>query len=183
MPLASVALLCLVVAVSDGDTLKARCDDQSPLDEPMIVRLAGIDAPESNQAFGRRAKQALARLTLGKQAQLQCHVKHDRYGRSLCKVMVAPASCSQEPCARTLDAGLAIITLGLAWWEPRYADEQTPQERGQYDFGQYEAKARHAGLWRDADPVPPWEWRREHPIRPYAGSSPYRSNPPSLPPN
>jgi len=165
MPIASVALLCLVIAVSDGDTLKAHCQDRSPLDEPLVVRLAGIDAPESNQAFGRRAKQALARLTLGKSAELQCHARNDRYGRSLCKVMVAPDSCSNEPCAKTLDAGLGIVTLGLAWWEPRYAHEQTPQERGQYEFGQDEAKSRHAGLWRDADPVPPWEWRREHPTR------------------
>jgi len=87
----------------------------------------------------------------------------DRYGRSVCKVMVAPSSCTREPCARTMDAGLAMLTLGLAWWEPQYAREQTPQERGQYEFAEYEAKGKHAGLWTDGDPVAPWIWRQQHP--------------------
>ena len=158
-------LLPFVIAVSDGDTLKTHCDDQSRFGDPLIVRVASIDAPESSQAYGRRARQALSELTLHKPVRLECHPRHDRYGRSICKVMVAPSSCTQEPCAKTLDAGLAMLTLGLAWWEPQYAREQTPQERGQYEFGQYEAKAKRAGLWRDADPTPPWLWRREHPSR------------------
>jgi endonuclease YncB( thermonuclease family) len=36
------ALLCLVVGISDGDTLKVRCPDQPQ----MVIRLAEIDAPE-----------------------------------------------------------------------------------------------------------------------------------------
>jgi endonuclease YncB( thermonuclease family) len=166
MPLATTAFLCLVLSVSDGDTLKALCDEPAAPQSLMTVRLAGIDAPESNQTFGRRAKQALAGMVLDRPARLECRQKADRYERSICKVMVASSSCSQEPCAKTLDAGLAMLTLGLAWWEPHYAWEQTPQERGQYEFAQYEARAKHAGLWRDEDPVPPWDWRKDHPLGP-----------------
>jgi endonuclease YncB( thermonuclease family) len=164
MPLATTAFLCFVIAVSDGDTVKALCDDPAAPHNLLTVRLAGIDAPESSQAFGRRAKQAMAELVLDKPVRLACREKTDRYERSVCKVMVAPSSCTQEPCARTLDAGLALVTLGLAWWEPHYAWEQTPQERGQYEFAQVEAKAKRAGLWRDDDPEPPWEWRHAHPL-------------------
>jgi len=162
MPVTATALFCLVLAVSDGDTLKARCDLHGA-ETRRTVRLVGIDAPESRQAYGRRARQALTRLVRDKPARLLCRDAPDRYGRSLCKVMVAPASCTREPCARTLDAGLAMLTLGLAWWEPQYAHEQSAQERGQYEFAQTEAKARHAGLWREARPQPPWQWRRAHP--------------------
>jgi len=163
MPIAATAILCLVLSVSDGDTLKALCDEASLPQNLLTVRLASIDAPESNQAFGRRARQALSELVLDKMARLECRGSPDRYGRSVCKVMVAPSSCTREPCARTLDAGLAMVTLGLAWWEPHFAEEQTPQERGQYEFAEVEAKAKHAGLWRDGDPVAPWTWRQEHP--------------------
>jgi hypothetical protein len=33
---------------------------------------------------------------------------------------------------QTLDAGLAQISLGLPWWFSRYADEQSPDDRGRY---------------------------------------------------
>ena len=67
--------------------------------------------------------------------------------------MVAPASSPRGP--RTLDAGLAMVTVGMAWWYRAYSREQTAQERGQYEFSDAEAKAKRAGLWRDAEPVPP----------------------------
>src|SRR5262249_25628019 len=34
----------------------------------------------------------------------------------------------------TLDAGLAMVTQGMAWWYRAYAPEQTPEARGQYEF-------------------------------------------------
>ena len=54
-------MFCLVVAISDGDTLTARCG-QAGAYRPLKVRIAAIDAPESKQAFGLRSKQNLARL-------------------------------------------------------------------------------------------------------------------------
>ncbi|AVQ81632.1 thermonuclease family protein [Variovorax sp. PMC12] len=148
---------CLVVGVSDGDTLTARCGTVGNY-EQIKVRFNGIDAPEKKQPFGERAKQALSDLVYMKEAALDCP-KTDRYGRSVCRVMVAPASAPSGP--KTLDAGLAMITVGMAWWYRTYAREQTPQERGQYEFAETEARAKRAGLWIDAAPVPPWDWRKE----------------------
>lgn len=96
-------------------------------------------------------------LVYMKTAPLDCF-KTDRYGRSVCKVMVAPASAPNG--SKTLDAGLAMVTVGMAWWYRAYAREQTPQERGQYEFAELEAKAKHVGLWREEGPMPPWEWRK-----------------------
>ena len=123
---------CLVVGVSDGDTLKARCGQPGSYEE-VKVRLNGIDAPEKKQ-------------------------RSDRYGQSVCKVMVTPASAPRGP--KTLDAALAMVTAGMAWWYRGYSREQTAQERGQYEFAETEAKARRAGLWRDADAMAPWDWRK-----------------------
>lgn len=147
---------CLVVGVSDGDTITARCGEPGAY-EQVKVRLNGIDAPEKRQPFGERAKQAMSGLVYMKDVELACF-KTDRYGRSVCKVMVAPASAPEGPL--TLDAGLAMVTLGMAWWYRAYSREQTPQERGQYEFAETEAKAKRTGLWRDADPVAPWDWRK-----------------------
>ena len=147
---------CLVVGVSDGDTLKARCGQPGSYEE-IKVRLNGIDTPERRQPFGERAKQAMSDLVYMKDVDLDC-IKTDRYGRSVCKVMVMPASAPRGP--RTLDAGLAMVTVGMAWWYRDYSREQTAQERGQYEFAETEAKAKHVGLWRDAEPVPPWDWRK-----------------------
>ncbi|ADU99415.1 thermonuclease family protein [Alicycliphilus denitrificans] len=156
----AAALLCLVVGISDGDTLTARCptEDAAHPYQQVKVRLAGIDAPERKQPFGSRARQALADITFQKQARLDC-VKQDRYKRSVCNVWVAPASAPDGP--QTLDAGLAMVTQGMAWWYRSYSRDQTPEARGQYEFAETEARARRAGLWADRDPVAPWEWRRQ----------------------
>ncbi|WP_371436658.1 thermonuclease family protein [Polaromonas sp.] len=149
--------VCLVVGVSDGDTITARCGQPGAY-EQVTVRIGAIDAPERRQPFGARAKEALSGLVFDKLARLDCS-KTDRYRRSVCSVWVAPASAPAGP--KTLDAGLAMITEGMAWWYRAYSREQTAEQRGQYEFAEQEASARRAGIWRDVDPVPPWQWRAE----------------------
>ena len=52
--------------------------------------------------------------------------KRDRYGRIVGTVWVQPISC--PTCPMTLDAGHAQITVGLAWWYRKYANEQSPED-------------------------------------------------------
>ncbi len=54
-----------------------------------------------------------------------------------------------------------MVTQGMAWWYRYYSNEQSAQERGQYEFAEQEAKAKRAGLWADSDPVAPWDWRAQ----------------------
>jgi endonuclease YncB( thermonuclease family) len=143
-----------VVSVADGDTVTVL--DAS--NRQHKIRLGGIDAPEKEQAFGQRSKQNLSRLVFGKDVRIEWD-KRDKYKRIVGKVWVQPESCPS--CPMTLDAGHAQITVGLAWWYRKYASEQSPQDRGAYEFSEQEAKAKHVGLWQDADPTPPWEWRRK----------------------
>lgn len=160
----NAALLCLVVAVFDGDTLVARCPgaDAAQSYQQVHVRIGPIDAPEHGQPWGDRSKQAMKRLVYRKEVRLDCY-KRDRYHRRVCNVWVAPPDAASS--AKTLDAGLAMVTQGMAWWYRRYAREQTPEARAQYRFAEKAARARHVGLWEDAQPIPPWTWRRTHPYK------------------
>lgn len=142
-----------VVGVSDGDTITVLDDNHAQ----HKVRLAGIDAPEKSQPFGNRSKESLSDLVFNKPVRVE-FTKHDRYGRIVGKVWVQPQSC--PTCPMTLDAGHAQITMGMAWWFRKYANEQSPADQGAYEFSETEARAKRVGLWRDSDPVPPWEFRR-----------------------
>jgi endonuclease YncB( thermonuclease family) len=97
------ALLCLsaaaqpqtitgkVVGVSDGDTITV-LDDQKRQHK---IRLDGIDAPESNQDYGSRAKQSLSDLVFGKTVTVTS-AKRDRYGRVLGQVLCDGKSANIE---------------------------------------------------------------------------------------
>ena len=80
--------------------------------------------------------------------------KHDRYGRIVGKVLVRPPDC--PACGNTLDVGLAQVSTGMAWWYRKYANEQSHEDRGRYEFSGQEAKAKKAGLWQDKNPQFPW---------------------------
>lgn len=143
----------MVVGVSDGDTVTVL--DGSNIQHK--IRIQGIDAPEKGQPFGQKAKERMSDLVYGKEVRVEGD-KRDRYGRSVAKVWVTPTDCPK--CDKTLDAGLAMLTVGLAWHYKKYEKEQHPEDRGRYAFAEEEARAKRVGLWVDANPTPPWDWRR-----------------------
>ena len=70
--------------------------------------------------------------------------------REVCRVLVGGA-----------DAGLEQVRAGLAWFFRRYAKELPPDRRQQYADMEAQAKAEQRGLWADAEPVAPWDWRAQ----------------------
>jgi endonuclease YncB( thermonuclease family) len=137
----AAAALCLVVAISDGDTLKVRCGEPGAY-ELATVRLAEIDAPEKRQAFGAQSKDHLGALCFGEVATILPQTR-DRYGRTVARV-----EC------RGQDASSEQVRVGLAWFFTRYGRDGRLRELEGL------ARGSKAGLWADAAPVPPWEWRR-----------------------
>lgn len=137
----SIALLCLVVAIADGDTLTARCGDPGAY-EQVKVRLAEIDAPEKAQPFGNRSRQQLAALCFQQVATIR-PTTTDRYGRTVARV-----ECQGQ------DANLEQVRAGMAWAYTRYLTDPAIASE------QEAARAAGVGLWRDPDPMPPWDWRR-----------------------
>jgi endonuclease YncB( thermonuclease family) len=142
-----------VVGVIDGDTIDVRAGDTPPY----RIRLAGIDAPEKKQPFGNKAKQSLSDLVYQKAVRIEWS-KKDKYGRLVGKILVAPGSCA-TPCKATVDVNLAQIAAGFAWHYKEYEKEQSKQDRLAYDIAEQHAREQGLGLWKDAHPVPPWEWR------------------------
>ena len=95
----------------------------------------------------------------GKQVRVD-YDKRDRYGRIVGVVWLPDTRCDTGPRPMTLDVGMHQLTVGMAWWYRYYAKEQTLEQRGQYEFAEFEAKAKRVGLWQEPEPVSPWEWRR-----------------------
>lgn len=137
----SSALLCLIIAISDGDTLKARCGAPGAYQQ-LIIRLAEIDAPEKAQPYGQRSRQHLADLCFQTQATIRPATR-DRYGRTVARV-----EC------RGQDANAEQVRAGMAWAYTYYLTDPEIQHL------QDAAKASRAGLWADPSPIPPWDWRK-----------------------
>jgi len=126
-----------VVGVSDGDTVRAIDGD----DVERRIRLVGIDAPETAQPFGTVARRRLADLVMAKVVAVDDRGE-DAYGRTLARLEVDGIDVSRQ-----------LVADGMAWHFVRYSADP--------DLAAAEAAARAAGLglWRDPNPMPPWQWR------------------------
>jgi endonuclease YncB( thermonuclease family) len=133
----------LVVGVTDGDTITLLDVDN----RQHKIRLDAIDAPENGQQFGRASKVHLARLLANRQATAECS-KVDRFRRQVCRVVVGG-----------VDVGLQQIRAGMAWYFRRYARSIPVDRRQQYANMEALAKGERLGLWADAEPTAPWDWR------------------------
>ncbi len=128
-----------VTAVKDGDSIIVL--DANKVEHH--VRLVDIDAPEHDQPFGSRAKQALSEKVFGKQVSVEWE-KKDRYDRTLGKVSIGKRLINLE-----------MVADGFAWRYKQYSNEP--------DLIKAEDQARSAkrGLWADPTPVPPWDYRHK----------------------
>ena len=128
-----------VVSVHDGDTLRVL--DAAGTQHK--VRLQGIDSPETKQAFGTKARNRLADLTLGKTVTVRVHGR-DRYGRTLGTVEAAGQDVNRQ-----------MVADGFAWHYVEYSKD-AGLARAERD-----ARAAGRGLWADKAPVAPWTWRAD----------------------
>jgi micrococcal nuclease len=135
-----------VTAVADGDTLQLLYRGGE-----IKIRLAGIDAPERAQPYGRRSRQALSALVFGKNVRV-VEEDRDRYGRIVGRVYVDG-----------LDVNAEMVRRGYAWVYRRYARNE------QLYALEKQARIARLGLWSlpKRERVPPWEWR-EHQREPAA---------------
>ena len=134
-----------VVRIADGDTITVLDSTNTQ----QRIRLQGIDAPESHQAFGAQSKQSLEDMIFDKQVTAVCD-KTDQYGRQVCKIMLDDK-----------DINLEQIKAGLAWHYKDYERKQSPADRESYARAEDQARQARRGLWRDANPIEPNEFRRE----------------------
>ncbi|MCS4185209.1 endonuclease YncB(thermonuclease family) [Salinibacter ruber] len=127
-----------VVDVTDGDTFDVR----RSIGGTVTIRLHGVDAPESAQSYGTAATRAARQYVDGKSVRVAVE-EIGRYGRAVARVEVQGA-----------DLGAMLIRRGLAWHYRQYAPNAT-------EYARLQRQARNAdrGLWSQANPTAPWEWR------------------------
>lgn len=132
-------LSVVVDYVIDGDSLVVQRNGKE-----MEVRLWGVDAPEYDQPYSARAKEALKILTEGQEGTL--YVKYrDRYERYVAVLVIDGLTINAE-----------LVKDGLSWVYGRYCDEPVCQR---WELMQAEAKTNRQGLWGGRNPVPPWRWK------------------------
>ncbi len=126
-----------VVGVHDGDTLTLLTGSK----QLFKIRLAQIDAPESDQPFGQVSRQTLASLVFNKTVGVAVDTL-DAHDRIVGMVFVDGVDINREQ-----------IRRGMAWAYRQYLHDQS--------LLQLEGQARRAklGLWTDANPMPPWVYR------------------------
>ena len=136
-----VELTGMVSRVVDGDTLwlKTAADEQ-----PIVVRIEGIDAPESCQPGGAEATAALAEMALNRHVTVK-PVATDDFGRKVGKVFDGGK-----------DLGDRMVRDGHAW-----------SMRFKYDRGPYVAEERMAqalkrGLHGDPGAIQPRDFRQRN---------------------
>jgi endonuclease YncB( thermonuclease family) len=133
-----------VVSITDGDTVDVIASDGASC----AVRLAGIDAPEHDQAFGTQSTQHLASMISGKSVNLDCENERS-YGRLICKILLLDGE----------DVDLDQVKAGMAWHYKQYEDEQSPADRVSYAAAECAAMKAKIGLWSDPHPVQPQDFR------------------------
>ena len=112
--------------VMDGDTVLLVPDGER---EPIRLRLQGIDAPESCQSGGERARDALIALVHRRKVRVALHGQ-DSYGRSLGQLWLGEQ-----------DVGAEMVRSGWAW---AYSYRTG---RGPYAALQREAQQEKRGLF------------------------------------
>jgi endonuclease YncB( thermonuclease family) len=133
------ALEGVVVKVQDGDTITV-LDSQN---QQHKIRLSDIDAPETKQAFGERAKQYISSLVFQKRVTVEDKGK-DMYGRTIGRVFV-----------NNIDVNEDMVFQGLAIHYKRYSKDP------KIAAAEQNAKTNKRGLWIDPNAIPPEQFRRD----------------------
>ncbi len=109
------------------------------------VRLYGVDAPETGQPYADEAKQAVTAALGGGQVRVDV-VAADNLGIAVAMVFAGETSL-----------GNLLVSEGLAWYDDRNApgDRELKRLNAQAITG-------GRGLWADAAPLAPWDYRRSH---------------------
>ena len=126
-----------VVGVHDGDTVTLLLGGNQQLK----IRLAQIDAPELDQAFGQQSKQSLSDMVFNKTIKVEKETI-DKYGRTVGTLIVD-----------SLDANKEQVKRGMAWVYKQYLHDNSLLSVEQ------SARQTRIGLWADANPIAPWDYR------------------------
>ncbi len=153
-PPASGSLVPLAVrSVTDGDTLV--------LADGRRVRLAQVDAPETNECFGSQSTQALRTLVEGRMVTVRRPSNGpelDRFGRTVAEVSVEDHSVNEQ-----------LVRDGAAEWYQEFAREDAGLA-GRLGAAEADAKRASRGLWSGCPTAAPASAAPSRAVAPSGGS-------------
>jgi micrococcal nuclease len=127
-----------VIGIVDGDTY----DLLIPGNKKIRVRMEAIDAPERGMPYYKVSRKYLSDICFSKNVRVSVTGK-DRDNRMIGFTYLDDGT----------ELGHEMIKAGLAWHFKKYNSDP--------DLAQLENEARNSkkGLWKDNNPIPPWEIR------------------------
>lgn len=127
-----------VVRVIDGDTYDLMQTDNNPV----RIRLAGIDCPERAQDFYQAAKKRLGEICRNKPVVVR-YTSRDRNGRIVGHTYLEDGTW----------VNAQLVREGLAWHFLRYSKDTN------LSAAELAARAARMNIWSVPDPVAPWDYR------------------------
>lgn len=128
-----------IIRVIDGDSWEYLTDG----DDVIRCRAFGVDAPESNQPFGKVTAAFLMNYA-GIPAKIITHGQ-DKYKRTIAELFVN-GEC----------INLKMVKLGYAWNYKHFNSDEAYQKAENF------AKSHKLGLWAGDNLIEPYEWRKTH---------------------
>jgi len=132
-----------VIAVLDGDTVMVLRHGKK-----LKIRLSNIDAPESDQPYGKASREALVKRVQKKSIHIKSQAV-DKYGRLIAEISVDGKSVNEEQ-----------VRNGMAWEYSHFHSNK------RYLLLSRQAQQARRGLWGGYEkPVSPEKWRKTHPSK------------------
>lgn len=131
-----------VIRVLDGDTIDIRFNNPPQgIQNIERIRLAEIDAPESNQNWGRESTQAL-HSQINNQTVTISFDEKDQYGRIIGTIF-----------KDNININYWMVKEGHAWQYKRFSNSRILARL------ENSAKSNQIGLWSQPNPTEPWNFR------------------------
>lgn len=131
-----------VISVTDGDTIDILYNNKA-----LRIRLEHIDCPEmrKKQPYGAVAKKFTSDNCFGQVVRVLHKNEVDRNKRLIGEVINAQG----------LNINKELVKAGLAWHFIKYSSSQ------EYATLEKKARSMKIGLWKELNPTPPWNWRKQ----------------------
>ncbi len=139
-----------VVRVTDGDTAVLALEGKNA---NITCRLYGIDSPEHKrrdrrgQPYAAEAGNELKRLIHGQRVEV-ITTGEKTHGREVCIIKKDGS-----------DMNLEMVKRGYAW---AYRKHLSSPYASEYIEAENKARDQKLGMWQEANPVPPWEFKRRN---------------------
>ena len=146
------------IKIVDGDVIEVQIEVKDVDAKSVQIRLAAIDAPENSQAFGRLAQDRLSELLFGKRVGI-LKTANGRKSQVIGFVLTEPHREKEFLGMLVIDGhnvNAQLVREGFAW------NDTGNSKSDELPKLQTEAQAAKRGLWGEANPIPPWEWRKKN---------------------